>query len=827
MSQNTNVTDEIKQAELLYLEETLKEVEIQLKIQQEHSMGLKRDLNTTQKNMWDDVAAVPNDTEDLDQLVQAKNYLDEIKIQNIQYGFSLNELKKLRALQYSPYFGRIDFRENGENQDEPIYIGIGSLIRGTDQEFLVYDWRAPISGMYYEYEVGPASYECLDGTIEGNINLKRQYRISNGKMHFMFDCNLTIEDEVLQEILASSSDSQMKNIVTTIQRNQNRIIRNDTHDFLIVNGTAGSGKTSVALHRVAWLLYKYRDTVKADNIVVLSPNNIFNHYISNVLPSLGEDNMRRMTFKDLCLRLLGNENHIGDFNNSMELSYSGEYSLRSEAYEYKMSKNFLALLNAYYEYAAGSTDVFDNIYINGSILFSKQMLHDLYRYDFDYLSPAQRFNRIKKRLLSIIDAKIFERATKVKVASNRPKIDSIKDDTIAEMMHEIDPLNDETESLSDTIDNQTNNNAVKDAANDYSGMAILSDEDILPELGDLTDDGEYLLQDIQFSSTQAKKRKLREAKNYYAGSIQAVEEMFTLDAYQMYVSLFSKPGFAEDLAEKNGLSLPDSFDDIRKYTLDTLNAGIIDYEDAISLCLLKVKLGDVPSTGKIKHVIIDEVQDYTPAQLTLIHELFDEASMTLLGDKSQTINRLCDYTWDDIESVLGAENCLSVSMNKAYRSTVEINRFAGEILKINDQIEVVSRHGEAPRVICTNAESGFDEHIQNIVNEFKRMEENGCFSIGILCMNEQETRKAYELLKTFIPIRQVHAHDTTFHAGPSILPVYLAKGLEFDGAILFNANESNYPNENYSNLLYTACTRPLHYLSICSYGKPSELLPQK
>lgn len=672
--------------------------------------------------------------------------------------------------------------------------------------------------MYYEYEPGPASYECLDGTIEGDINLKRQYRISNGKLHFMFDCNLTIEDEILQEILAASSNSQMKNIVTTIQRNQNRIIRNDTHNYLVVNGTAGSGKTSVALHRVAWLLYRYRDTVKADNIVVLSPNNIFNHYISNVLPSLGEDNMRRMTFKDLCLRLLGDENHIGDFNASMELSYSGKYSVHSEAYEYKMSKSFLALLNAYYEFAAGSADTLDDIYANGRILFSKKMLFNLYRYDFDYLAPAQRFSRIKKRLLNIIDNKIIEMATKVKVEAPNLKLNSIKDETIAEMMHEIDPTFDQETSDSEL--------AVADAEKVYSGMAISPDEDILPELGDLTDDGEYLIQDIQFSSAQAKKRRLKEAKAYYEESIQAIEEMFTLNAYQMYINLFSKPGLAEQLSEKAGLSLPDSFDDIRRYTLDTLNAGIIDYEDAISLCLLKVKLGDIPSTGKIKHVIIDEVQDYTPAQLTLIKELFNNASMTLLGDKSQTINRLCDYTWEDIESVLGSENCLSVSMNKAYRSTVEINRFAGEILNINQQIDVVSRHGEAPRIIHTDDKANFEEHIQNVVKEFKRMEEKECFSIGILCINEQETQKAYDLLRPFIPIRQVHAHDTTFHPVPSILPVYLAKGLEFDGVILFNTNEDNYSNENYANLLYTACTRPLHYLSICSYGKPSELLPQ-
>ena len=368
--------------------------------------------------------------------------------------------------------------------------------------------------------------------------------------------------------------------------------------------------------------------------------------------------------------------------------------------------------------------------------------------------------------------------------------------------------------------------AKKDAAGE--GMALgygaLDEEKILPELGDLDDDGNYILQDIQFSSVQARNRKLKEAKAYYAETVQYIEEMFDRDAVKLYSDLFSRPALLDSLAEKCGIELPDSIEEICRRTVDDISVGVLTYEDASAVCLLKVKLGDTPGTTKIKHVIIDEVQDYSPAQLEMIHGLFSGAGMTLLGDRSQTINRLCDYDWEDMEQVFANDNSMSISLNKAYRSTVEINRFAGRILGIEDEVDSVSRHGDEPAIIVTDVDSGYDSHIQAVVDEFKRLEEKGYFSIGILCTNENETEEAYKMLNPFLPIRRVYPKDTTFHSGPCILSAFLAKGLEFDAVIVFNCNEDRYPNENHANLLYTACTRPLHSLSLCSYGEPTALL---
>lgn len=190
-------------------------------------------------------------------------------------------------MQQNPYFARIDFIENGESDVEQIYIGISMVQNERTLEILVYDWRAPISGMFYDYDTGRAGFDTPSGRIEGELVLKRQFKIENGKIKYMFDSDVKIDDDVLQEVLGQSKDEKMKTIVTSIQREQNKAIRDEGHKLLIVEGPAGSGKTSIALHRVAFLLYRYRNSISSDSVVILSPNDMFNDYISDVLPELG------------------------------------------------------------------------------------------------------------------------------------------------------------------------------------------------------------------------------------------------------------------------------------------------------------------------------------------------------------------------------------------------------------------------------------------------------------------------------------------------------------------------------------------------------------
>lgn len=216
--------------------------------------------------------------------------------------------RKLLKLGQSPYFGRLDFAATGR-EAAPVYIGIYSFFDELQRANLIYDWRAPISSMFYDFESGPASYTTPAGPVRGTIGLKRQYRIRDGRMEFMLDSDVNIQDDVLQRELAKSSDDKLKNIVATIQRDQNAVIRNEEASVMVIQGVAGSGKTSIALHRIAFLLYRYRETISAGDILIISPNKVFADYISNVLPELGEEHIPEMVMEELAADLLENLTH--------------------------------------------------------------------------------------------------------------------------------------------------------------------------------------------------------------------------------------------------------------------------------------------------------------------------------------------------------------------------------------------------------------------------------------------------------------------------------------------------------------------------------------
>ncbi len=284
------ITDrEIWDYENAHLNKIVEEIQKQLEKGNSAVENFKKEAVDLQKQMWEDVKLTPTDLFDLEGATQVWQYQTGILSQARNYKFSFDKVSRLERMLKSPYFGRIDFIEDGEGTAEQIYIGMHNLITANNREILVYDWRAPISGMFYDYEIGLSNYDCPVGSISGQMLLKRQYKIDCSKIIYMFDSSLSINDEMLREILGKSTDNRMKTIVTSIQREQNTVIRNIQDRILIVEGPAGSGKTSIALHRAAYLLYKYRDTIKSENILVFSPNHVFEDYISNVLPELGEE----------------------------------------------------------------------------------------------------------------------------------------------------------------------------------------------------------------------------------------------------------------------------------------------------------------------------------------------------------------------------------------------------------------------------------------------------------------------------------------------------------------------------------------------------------
>lgn len=730
-----------------WLEKVLKEARKQLEENRALKERIKKDGIETQREMWQDIGSVAKDN-GIDQLVDFMQLIHTMKIQKSSHEFAKKLEEKYERILLSPYFGRMDFVEDGDEKAEKCYIGISNLIT-DDYEFLVYDWRAPISSMYYEGEIGDASYECPEGTIHGKLTLKRHYKIHNGKIEYMFDSSLKIDDEILQDILGKTTDSKMKTIVTTIQREQNRVIRNEKYKNLIVQGPAGSGKTSVALHRVAYLLYKHRDTVKPENIVIFSPNDIFNDYISNVLPELGEDNMFQTTFKEYMHQSLGNDFRKESYSEMMEYildsRYKKTYQKRINTIQFKSSVEFINILKRYVSHLEKEENRFTDIKIKDKLIISSKDLKDLFSKDYVQLPLKRRLQKIKSRILFLIEP--YEKERIEKVAGE---------------------MNDSEASMSQT-------------------------------------------ENIKQSEVIVR----NEMKEVY----DAINRMTEFDLIEIYKNLFENlEFFSEGLIN----SIKINMDEIKKYTLENLQTGVLYYEDQLPLLYLKGVLGDLPETSNIKYVIIDEAQDYTPLQHEIFHQLFKSANMTILGDLNQSINPYMNIgNYENIVHIFPKEDTCKIELTKSYRSSMEIAKFTSRLLNKEVTHQWIERRGEKPKIIgCSDKE----EINERIVQDIEKYKEKGYQSIGIITRTVKEAKEVYNFLKDKTSVHAIFKDDDEYISGIVVIPSYLAKGLEFDVALIYNAGDEHYNCEEERLLLYTACTRALHVLCIYYSGELTPLL---
>ncbi|MBW7458897.1 helicase, partial [Paenibacillus sepulcri] len=334
------------------VDEVVEQIDTRIDLLEQETLESKSEMVEIRKNFWEDVTVNFEDTAEVaETFASMKQQAELLSERERTHGQASVQLRTLRKLRNSPYFGRIDFMEDGEQQEDCIYLGIASLRDRADENYLIYDWRAPISSLYYDYPPGPAEVETPSGTIHGELKVKRQFVIRDGIIVSLFDTGVTIGDELLQEVLGKQSDAQMKSIVATIQGEQNRIIRNERSRLLVVQGAAGSGKTSAALQRVAYLLYRYRGILKADQIVLFSPNPMFNSYVSTVLPELGEENMEQTTFQDYLAYRIGRAFRLENPYAQLEYALTGMdqpgYEARIEGIRFKASDGFVALMDRY------------------------------------------------------------------------------------------------------------------------------------------------------------------------------------------------------------------------------------------------------------------------------------------------------------------------------------------------------------------------------------------------------------------------------------------------------------------------------------------------
>jgi DNA helicase II / ATP-dependent DNA helicase PcrA len=738
----------------------LEEVENRINQEIEHLEGIVEHRHSEvmgiRRNFWEEVTVNTSSYDDLAETAASITQQENLMSQEVRsYRHAEETLHTLLKLRYAPYFARIDFKEEGESKTDQIYIGIGSVVNEDTHELLVYDWRAPISGMFYDYTPGPADYKTPVGKINGEMTLKRQYMIKNAKLENMFDTGINIGDEMLQMMFAKNAHERMTSIVTTIQQEQNRIIRDDEHPMLIVQGAAGSGKTSVALQRVAYLLYKYRNSLSADNMVLFSPNSIFNDYVSNVLPELGETNMLQTTFQDHIERGFGKGLSVEDAYDQLEYllvatDQDPGYQVRVNGIEWKTSLSFMDIMKHYIELLKTEGILFQSFSIKEKVLISGNRLTDLFYNQFGH------------------DTSISSR------------IDKIKDWILEELTKREEKL-------------------------------------FRSHFQKMIRDPRYLGSDEEMKAASRKK-----ARKTFAPLRKQAKKLAFVDVLGMYCRLFTDIKWLKKIA--GGESLAERHEEIGSYTLAKLMSGIIPYEDATPILFIRTAFEGMQTFNQIKQVIIDEAQDYSPFQLEYIRRLFPRARFTLLGDLNQGIYHANVQSYEMISELFGQTEAGIYRMAKSYRSTSEIIDFTKSILRDPEPVEAIGRHGEAVQVACVETSDHLNTKVSNGIQD---MLKKGAESIAVICKTDQETRAAFETLKEIFGGHQLHLvtkETRTFKSGIVVIPSYLAKGLEFDGVIVYNATKEVYHRESERKLLYTACTRAMHQLSVYCVGELSPFL---
>lgn len=654
-------------------------------------------------------------------LVELSQYINPVTDKIIDYEEEEHKILLLEKMIKSPYFARIDFKFDDEDEFEKIYIGRSSLRKNSYQEMYVYDWRSPIASIFYRFMTGEAFYDAPCGRVTGELNLKRQYEIKNGTLEYFFDSDVQIVDEFLRQLLSQNTTAKMKAIVETIQHEQDVVIRDMENDLLMVQGVAGSGKTSIALHRAAYLMYQGLQTkLSANNIMIISPNSIFEQYISNVLPELGEDNVISSVFEDILSELL-NGRKIQSRNDFLEnLIVNSKYKeISRNSIEFKTSSFFREILDQFLIDIPRQWIEFEDVYYEGKCVVSGQILKD----------------------------KIL----------GRPET----------------PLGIKLEQLED-----------------------------------------YILEQI-FGT--GKGRGHKEEKNLIK---QEIQKFIKIDIVELYKILFSNEAYFYSLLQNSNPS--QNIKNIWKYTKENLEADSLYYDDAIAIAYLYLKIYGTNKYKNIKQVVIDEAQDYYPLQYEIFNLLFSNAKFTILGDMKQTLAKKEDISfYEQIQKILNKKKSSLIMLDKSFRCTNEILNFSLKFIEQSSQIKSFNRNGDSPKVyIADNSEIFIDE----IVKEINLCQEKGFQSICLICKTEKNSIYLFNKIKHKLDIQLIKNGSVSDLQGVFILPVYMSKGLEFDAVLICDADSQNYHDEDDKNLLYVACTRALHKLSLFCENEVSPLI---
>lgn len=671
------------------------------------------------------------------------------------------QLKTLQNLKRTPYFGRIDIQDPGKNKPETLYIGTASLMNDDKTAFLIYDWRAPISGVYYNGTLGEVRYETPNGIRETVLIKKRQFTIKDGQIVNMFDTNETVGDELLQAALGEQNDQYMHNIVATIQQEQNDIIRDTHSDLLLVQGVAGSGKTSAVLQRIAYLLYHSRTALNADQIVLFSPNRLFSHYISQVLPSLGERNMRQVTMSGFIRRR---------FEGLQVENIFERYEKRQRASKQdRRIANFLEsqiAMNDIHRYASHLMDEqlqFSNITFEGRVFFTAEHIQELYQEQPNAMKAANRMVQLKNKLIRELQRRVKEEAKKDWVAK------------------ELDSL--DTQQLHNLYGKKT--------------------------IDDFRDEDEQ----YAYLAYRWAKRRLRIVAD-------AIYNDYFIDVYSQYANWLRQLSLPKEIHQEEWQRMIANYsNELEMHRLEMMHAAPLMY--------LRDLLMGTGQNHSFKYVFVDEMQDYSVAMMIYLRHAFPGAKFTVLGDSEQALFKpleLPEQLLERLSKTLVAKHPNLISLRRSYRSTKEITDFAKALLPDGDRIMSFTRHGQRPALLVRSSVNAVEQALQDSVEKYYEQYE----TVAVLTKNQEQAQQAYrQLRRQFSNVHLLDMNDTELPSGILVLPVYLAKGLEFDSVIAYDVSQANLKGTDEIGMLYTMATRAMHDLTMISNGQVSTAINEK
>ncbi|MCK5129089.1 MAG: UvrD-helicase domain-containing protein [Clostridiales bacterium] len=689
----------------------------------------EKDIIVSRKEMFENTTSNIRDFDDVVELSMQNEIISE---KTNDYGMIAESIKKLSELRISPYYGRVDFKDNTKNEYNSFYIGKYSFYDRDSLEYYIYDWRAPISSLFYDYDIGEASFETPKGLRCGEINLKRQYEIANGVIEYMNDTEAIAKDEVFAKVLSENTSKSLKVIISSIQKEQNIAIRYLKSKVLIIFGPAGSGKTSVGLHRLAYILYHNRKNISSKNVAVISNNDIFDSYISNIIPELGEDGINQFIFSKMIKPFIPKgyeeQNYYEQVNFLMNAHHQ---DIRIKGIEIKGSYDFLTFIEEFFQNM--KLELYDLKFYKKTICNQKE-LENHFANDTDHISFKEKISRLHY---------FIETRYKDYFLLNKKRIKKKIENSSQDFL---------------------------EPAQIESNYQSLMHENIVRE------------------------------KN-------AIIQRNNLDEISLYITILKK------YLHENNLD-----DALLEQTLDNLHMKKLYHEDCIAVLCIKIMINKIDIDHTIKHVLIDEAQDYSLLQLFFIKNLFFHSNFTILGDTNQALHPFISTQNEEDFTKIFKDNMKKLYLNQSYRSTGPINKLSFGLLEKKNDIIYFNRSGKTPVFMKTKDLSGA---VLKILKEY----DSSKTLIGILVKTTQQAKSLFVELKDKIDVQLIIDPSDKMQKNIILLPVILAKGLEFD-TVIADVNSNHQNSWDDKSILYLMSTRALHNLYLLSTNDLPEILSE-